>query len=91
MLGPVLSGGLLGLALLWAAAAVVLPWLVRGRSLRADALAGALWATALALATITLANSGAVRPPGAFTREAIGAALLALLLALAGRKRREDA
>jgi hypothetical protein len=89
VLGPVVSGGMLGLALIWAAAAIVLPWLVRGRSLRADALAGALWATALALVTITLANGGAVRPPGAFTREAIGAALLALLLALAGRRRRD--
>jgi eukaryotic-like serine/threonine-protein kinase len=87
VLGPVISGGLLGLALLWAVAAAALPWLVRGASLRLDAVAGALWATALAVATIALVDGGTVVPPSSFTRETIGAALLALLLALAGRRR----
>jgi len=35
--------GALALAAVWAAAAVVLPWLVRGRSLAADLVGGALW------------------------------------------------
>jgi MYXO-CTERM domain-containing protein len=91
VLSPVLSGGLLALALVWAAAAVVLPWLVRGHSLRMDALGGALWATCLAVATIAVANGATPDPPSALTREAIGAALLALLLALAGRRRPESA
>jgi len=35
-------------AVLWAVAAVILPWVVRGRSAVLDALAASLWATALA-------------------------------------------
>jgi eukaryotic-like serine/threonine-protein kinase len=87
VLSPVIGGGMLTLALVWAAAAVVLPWLVRGFSLRMDALAGALWATGLAVATIAVVRGAVPDPPGALTRETIGAALLALLLALAGRRR----
>jgi len=38
-------------ALLWAAAAASLPWLVRGRSAMLDVLAAVLWSTAIVLAT----------------------------------------
>ncbi|MEA2272997.1 MAG: eukaryotic-like serine/threonine-protein kinase [Solirubrobacteraceae bacterium] len=91
VLAPVLSGRTLALALVWAAAAVALPWLVRGRSLRLDALAGALWATGLAVATVAVADSAAGRTPAALPREAVAAGLLALLAALAGRTRRRAA
>jgi serine/threonine protein kinase len=91
VLSPILSGGLVSLALVWAVAAVVLPWLVRGHSLRVDALAAALWATCLSVTTVAVVTSAAEHRPGALTREAIGAGLLALLLALAGRRRPDSA
>jgi hypothetical protein len=73
VLEPVAHSGVVGVAVAWAAGAAVLPWLVRGRSLTADLAAGAVWATALAGATATLA-------PGADAAlSALGAALAALV------------
>jgi hypothetical protein len=54
VVGPVLTSGALGLAVVWGAAAVVLPWVVRGRSLAADAVAATAWAAATCAATATL-------------------------------------
>jgi hypothetical protein len=48
------SSGALALALVWAAAALVLPWLVRGRSLQSDIVGATVWAAGLAAATATL-------------------------------------
>ena len=45
------------LLVLWAAAAVVLPWLVRGRSLAVDIVGATVWAAGLAAAT-ALARRG---------------------------------
>ena len=42
------------LLLLWAAAAVVMPWLVRGRSLPADIVGATVWSAGLAAATASL-------------------------------------
>ena len=47
-LGPLLGIALLLGAALWALAAAVLPWIVRGRSALSDTLAAILWAGALA-------------------------------------------
>jgi len=48
VLRPLLNSGALACALLWAAGAVVLPWLVRGRHAALDLVAATLWAAALA-------------------------------------------
>ena len=53
LLSPLLSSGVLAPALVWALAAVVLPWLVRGGSLPLDALRVLAWAA------IVVAGTGA--------------------------------
>jgi hypothetical protein len=53
LLGPLVSSGVLAPALVWALAAVVLPWLVRGGSLLLDALRVVAWAA------IVVAGTGA--------------------------------
>ena len=50
VIGPLLSLGVLLGALLWAAGAIVLPWLVRGAARSLDAVAVTLWSAALVLA-----------------------------------------
>ena len=60
---PLLRGGTLGVALAWALGAAVLPWLVHGRRASLDALATAIWAAAVAAATLAIAH--ALRPRGA--------------------------
>jgi hypothetical protein len=71
---PALVTGPAGLAAAaWAAAALVAPWLVRGRSLGVDAAAAALWAGALAAATAAALPHGAL--PGALAAGALALAL----------------
>jgi serine/threonine protein kinase len=96
---------LLGLALLlgaavWATAAAILPWVVRGRSAVLDALAAILWATALAasgrvgvggvgipsLGGLLLAHAGrAGLQSGAPAQSAILGVALGAVLAVAAR------
>jgi eukaryotic-like serine/threonine-protein kinase len=84
-----LSLGLLLGAALWASAAVLLPWLVRGRSALLDAFAGTLWAVALAAASPLLdgglaSGVGDPSPRGALLGAAVGAALALAARALRG-------
>jgi eukaryotic-like serine/threonine-protein kinase len=51
VIGPACSSGALLLAVIWGVAAVVLPWVVRGRSLSFDVVAAATWAAGTAGAT----------------------------------------
>jgi serine/threonine protein kinase len=51
MLWPLITAGTLAPAPVWAIAAVLLPGMVRGRSLAADGLRVTVWSTALVLAT----------------------------------------
>jgi eukaryotic-like serine/threonine-protein kinase len=86
---PLLSLGLLLGAALWAAAAALLPWLVRGRSALADALAGTLWAVALAAASPLLdgglaGGAGEPSPRGALLGAGLGAVLALAARALRG-------
>jgi hypothetical protein len=80
-LWPLLQAGTAALLLAWAAAAVVLPWLVRGRSLAVDLLGAGLWSTGLALGGVTAANlaggAGGARPHGLLVG-AVAAGLTAL-------------
>jgi tRNA A-37 threonylcarbamoyl transferase component Bud32 len=83
-LAPLCSPGRLAPALLWAAAALVLPWLLRETLLAARILAATAWAGGLILASVALAHHlGAPRPP-----LPLGAAALACLVALSFRQRR---
>ena len=56
-LWPAVAGGALALAALWAAAAAVLPYVVRGRSAAVDLLLAAAWAAALGWGTQAIAAS----------------------------------
>jgi hypothetical protein len=89
VLGPALALGVLLGALLWAAAAVVLPWLVRGRSAALDAIAAAVWAGMLFAATPALdsgltGHAAQASPRGAVLGAVLGAALAVAARALRG-------
>jgi serine/threonine protein kinase len=92
-LAPLLGLGLLLGALLWALAAVSLPWLVRGRGAGPDALAALAWAVALAATTPLVdswasfdrAPSAPPGPHGVILGAALGAALAVAARALRGR------
>ena len=74
VVAPALSVGVLLGALLWAAAAMVLPWIVRGREPLLDAIAAGLWALALVLVQPMLdAGLAGRRPRPAPGRRARGA------------------
>jgi eukaryotic-like serine/threonine-protein kinase len=79
---PLLQSGALLCAVLWAAGAAVLPWLVRGRHAALDLVAATVWAAALAAGASAIGGSlnGAVPQPdprGA-ALGAAGAVLLAV-------------
>jgi len=78
---PLLSGGALALAALWAFAALALPLLVRGRSAALDIVGAAGWAAALAAATQALSDALLLDPP----RGLIAGALCGGVLAVAAR------
>ncbi len=78
---PLVSSGAALLAVLWALAALVLPWLVRGRSLALDVVAATGWAAALAGATAALAEQAS--GPRAAAPGLVGGAVVAGALAVA--------
>jgi eukaryotic-like serine/threonine-protein kinase len=73
---PLLSLALLLGALLWALAAVTLPWLVRGRSATLDAFAAILWAAALAVGEGSLSLVGRGGPLAHAVGSGLGGAAL---------------
>jgi hypothetical protein len=77
---PLVTGGAAGLVVPWALGALVLPWIVRGRSLALDVVAATTWAAGLAAATAALGErvTGG-EPPGVVTG-AIAAGALAVVL-----------
>jgi eukaryotic-like serine/threonine-protein kinase len=85
-IAPLLGLALLLGAALWAAAAAILPWVVRGRSATLDALGAILWAAALA-ACAPLLDRGLPHPGAAFPapRGVVLGAALGALLAVAAR------
>jgi eukaryotic-like serine/threonine-protein kinase len=73
------SSGALLLAPVWAAGALVLPWLVRGRSLAADIVAAAVWAGALAAGTGAVAGAVGLAEPRGLAAGAVVAGVLAVV------------
>jgi hypothetical protein len=84
VLAPAVSSGALGLAVIWAVAAAVLPWIVRGRTLGTDFVLAALWATGVATATAALGEALGDRvaqlEPRGLAAGAFAAAVLATLV-----------
>ena len=65
---------------LWALAALVLPWLVRGRYAGIDFVAASAWAAGLGSGTAALAEWAGAAPPRGLVAGAIAAGALAWLL-----------
>jgi eukaryotic-like serine/threonine-protein kinase len=85
VIAPLLTLGILLGALLWAAAAVVLPLLVRGRNAVLDLLAAALLSTALVLLAPALDAGLAAHAAQPAGRGAVLGAVLGGMLAVAAR------
>jgi hypothetical protein len=72
------SGALL-LAPVWAAAALVLPWLVPGRALALDVAGAAAWAAALVAGTAAVAGWAGLAEPSGLVAGAVAAGVLAVI------------
>jgi eukaryotic-like serine/threonine-protein kinase len=72
------SGALL-LVPVWAAAALVLPWLVPGRALALDVAGAAVWAAALVSGTAAVAGWAGLAEPSGLVAGAVAAAVLAVI------------
>jgi hypothetical protein len=81
-LGEAVRSGALAIAPVWAVAAAVLPWVVRGRNAALDLVGACAWAAAVALATRAVAPA---EPRGLLAGAALGA--LGAVLASALRPR----
>ncbi len=85
VIAPAVSSGALLLGAIWAAAALVLPWLVRGRSLPYDAAMASAWSAGVAVATIALGEAlgdrVAQNAPHGLLPGAVAGAALAVALA----------
>jgi len=79
---PLLSSPATAPAVIWVGLAVVLPFLVRGRSLGLDLLAAAAWAAALVAAHAAAADLVAASVELDQARGAVGGALLAVVVAV---------
>jgi hypothetical protein len=78
VVSPLVTSGALGLVLLWAAAAVVMPRLVRGRSLAADVVGATVWSAGLAGATASLGAAVTGAAPHGLVAGALAAGILAV-------------
>jgi hypothetical protein len=79
---PLVTSGALAQAALWAVAALVLPWIVRGRHLAFDVVAATVWAAGLAAGTISVGQAAS----GGSPRGLVAGAVLAGGLAVALRR-----
>jgi hypothetical protein len=85
VLVPLLGMGVLLGAALWAFAALVLPWLVRGRHAALDLVAATMWTAALLTAEPLLDHGLPLAPGQGMPRGALLAAILAGALAVGAR------
>ena len=81
VIAPVVSTATMGLCALWALASLVLPWVVRGRSLAGDLVGAAMWSAALAAGAASLAQAAHAPDP----RGLIAGAVLGGAVAVAAR------
>jgi hypothetical protein len=89
MLGPLLGLGVLLGAALWASGALVLPWIVRGRSAALDVIAASTWSAGLAAAAPMLdsglsAHAAHPTPRGLVLGAILGGAIAVAARALRG-------
>ncbi len=84
-LRPLLQSGMLATALLWAAGAALLPWLVRGRNAAVDLVAGVVWAAGLAAGASAIGATFEQKVPSPDPRGAALGAAAAVLVAVAAR------
>ena len=90
VLSPILSSGLLAPAPVWAAAALLLAWITRLRSLVLQVVLVSIWAAMLASATtaaLALAHPGVALMPNAAVLGALAAWVVALAPAFIRRRR----
>jgi eukaryotic-like serine/threonine-protein kinase len=85
VIGPLLTLGVLLGALLWALGAVVLPWIVRGRSAALDIVAVAIWSAAIAAASPVLDSGLSTHAAHPSPRGAVLGAILGGVVAVAAR------
>jgi hypothetical protein len=85
VLSPLLRSGVLAPAVVWAVAAAVLPWLVRGRSLALDLVRSVVWGATLVAATPAAISVVRGSPGIPTVHGAILGGVLAVLVALASR------
>ncbi len=89
VVGPLLTVELLIGAVVWALAATILPWIVRGRSAALDVVAAVAWTVGLLAATpllerVLLSHSNQPSPRGALLGAVLGCALAVCARALRG-------
>jgi hypothetical protein len=77
-LAPLLSGGTLAFAALWAGAAAILPLLVRGRSAKLDLVAATGWSAWLAASTQALSGGLVLGAPRGLVVGALAGAVVAV-------------
>jgi eukaryotic-like serine/threonine-protein kinase len=75
---PLVTSGAPGQAVLWGAAALVMPWVVRGRSLAVDIVAATVWAAGLAGATASVGEAVGGSAPKGLVAGALAAGILAV-------------
>ena len=79
-LKAVATSGELLYAAVWAVAALILPWLVRGRWLAADVVAASIWAAALGAGTAAAAEAIGLPEPSGLVLATFVAGLLAVAI-----------
>ncbi len=85
VIGPLLTAGVLLGALLWASAAAVLPWIVRGRSAVHDVIAVSVWAALLVVGAPVLDAGLSAHGAAPDPRGLVPGALVGALFAVAAR------
>ena len=78
VLAPPVTSGLVAVAAVWAAAALLLPWLVRGRYAGADFVGASAWAAGLGAGTAAVAEWAGAGYPRGMVAGAVAAGVLAL-------------